>query len=1409
MMIEGKDQGEAVSGAETVVLRRPEKNNDCDGEKNYGSHVRRIKSMFLMDDKGQTRRPVLAPKPWGPCRSSIILEASHSGAHLNIPAEADAAQSPLEHKFTNTRKVFEKRDGSTQKKDVDTGVESVSKPVSRRPTSLHTTRFSASGDSELISPTSRQFAVSPENAANSLSSKDEAGRSNVDHTSQTLDPFVNVKDRNDSRLILTSANQPVIARAKLGETAQREIIAEQLEACDSSSPSYVSSEQPTSPTLASFPKRVRQYSLECPRPFKLQHDAHPVKWTKKDSPVSPGSMRNRSLSNSDATFPILTQLQSSKEIKPVDVDQMLPDKLQCSSGNDDILKKEYLRGEQGHTTRETIEVVPAAHVPKQRATVLVQQRNIDDQDDSAVEQPLETASDVGYEGMEEKKIFSDNAQTDKGVTAINEAAIGPTAILPEETSVSLDGKNDLSVDEEHDHPDKMIPEFPVCTSGKVHGMDDVGISHQPLPLESEGTRENTPKHDDEEKSEENKKKEKVPPIVEADCLKEGPFHEDKVDEVKVESLEIQGKVSSFLEEEDKVSPDDDSRTMKETKSFDEVHPDAQPIATPTELEVGDHQKSMTSEDVNLMDINLTQSRDTSLQMPSKCHLVEPISENANQGKVLKDDEWHFPEESATVHDSDAPSQKDIIPTPNEPSGYAVTKDILQNKENKTKVVVFDEISSCKKLDTCQPVEVIVTSDKELAEVQITKSRSSSTEETEAHPEKNMCEDNVEKSDDERRSITSSNVDVTSLKDEENENHMLTIPEMLEIKAMNEHTLKNSQHESTEVLYDGSSVQGSDYEETLSKDVFSESGNFSSTHMEEQQVTLGLEESDAHLRTSLDLQKPSHLENSPPSPGDEQCHEPNDGIKVEKIKEINMVAAGDELQTSPEEVVLMSPAEDGIDVVPTKTIENDVCGDGETRREQEVPSENGDNGDNGKNDLAVQAEKSSRGKEDEEPQETDDASPKDGRTDDDDDGIDNAGVEKSILEDVVVSTESECAERSQEAPDELSEDVQTVEAKEGGEQDAVLSEPENFQQPAPSGKQDEMSDFVMVVPLTKQLDSTVQKARAQLIVKSKRQKPSRSHLRKGDSEDDDASSVPTSPATVASEQSSQPSRLSSTDASSPCNTPETALHSSTADIQASSPEANSKTEEKGATSPQEGTPTGKSRLRFLGFRAQLRNPSRRSVNKESRSSTHGSPRVSQEIQDAEGSNGPAQPPSQLLSSSCMPFFFNRKSSLSSTSSNDPPSLNTSPEKRRSKAAMSWPSVFSRSSLEMVEEVTPETGGAVSVSLGQEVLDWSAEQVGGWLKELEKGQYSTEFVKQAVTGAQLLQLDGSKLKALGVGDSNDRTLLKKKIKEIKLVVEKERKAQEKLEKQREKQRRKEEEQKKTVKATPASVDLDDCK
>lgn len=51
------------------------------------------------------------------------------------------------------------------------------------------------------------------------------------------------------------------------------------------------------------------------------------------------------------------------------------------------------------------------------------------------------------------------------------------------------------------------------------------------------------------------------------------------------------------------------------------------------------------------------------------------------------------------------------------------------------------------------------------------------------------------------------------------------------------------------------------------------------------------------------------------------------------------------------------------------------------------------------------------------------------------------------------------------------------------------------------------------------------------------------------------------------------------------------------------------------------------------------------------------------------------------------------------------------------------------------------------------------------------------------------------ALGVGSSQDRAVLKRKLKELSLAVEKERKAQEKAEKQREKQKKKDQEQRRS--------------
>lgn len=51
------------------------------------------------------------------------------------------------------------------------------------------------------------------------------------------------------------------------------------------------------------------------------------------------------------------------------------------------------------------------------------------------------------------------------------------------------------------------------------------------------------------------------------------------------------------------------------------------------------------------------------------------------------------------------------------------------------------------------------------------------------------------------------------------------------------------------------------------------------------------------------------------------------------------------------------------------------------------------------------------------------------------------------------------------------------------------------------------------------------------------------------------------------------------------------------------------------------------------------------------------------------------------------------------------------------------------------------------------------------------------------------------ALGVSNSHDRSLLKRKLKELNAAVEKEKKAQEKMEKQKEKQKKKEQEQRKS--------------
>ncbi|KAI5621820.1 neurabin-1 isoform X2, partial [Silurus asotus] len=80
----------------------------------------------------------------------------------------------------------------------------------------------------------------------------------------------------------------------------------------------------------------------------------------------------------------------------------------------------------------------------------------------------------------------------------------------------------------------------------------------------------------------------------------------------------------------------------------------------------------------------------------------------------------------------------------------------------------------------------------------------------------------------------------------------------------------------------------------------------------------------------------------------------------------------------------------------------------------------------------------------------------------------------------------------------------------------------------------------------------------------------------------------------------------------------------------------------------------------------------------------------------------------------------------------------------------------------------------------VTDWSCQQVCLWLMGLNLEQYIPQFTAKNVNGEQLLQLDTDTLKDLGVDSSQDRAVFKKKLKDLKVLMEKARRNKEKLQK-----------------------------
>ncbi|XP_074006911.1 neurabin-1 isoform X2 [Numenius arquata] len=170
-----------------------------------------------------------------------------------------------------------------------------------------------------------------------------------------------------------------------------------------------------------------------------------------------------------------------------------------------------------------------------------------------------------------------------------------------------------------------------------------------------------------------------------------------------------------------------------------------------------------------------------------------------------------------------------------------------------------------------------------------------------------------------------------------------------------------------------------------------------------------------------------------------------------------------------------------------------------------------------------------------------------------------------------------------------------------------------------------------------------------------------------------------------------------------------------------------------------------------------------------------------------------------------FTFNDDFSPSSTSSADLSGLGAEPKAPGFSHSLV---LSSDESLDMIDDEILDDGQSPKHSQCQSraVQEWSVQQVSHWLMSLNLEQYVSEFSAQNINGEHLLQLDGSKLKALGITSSQDRAIIKKKLKEMKASLEKARKAQEKMEKQREKLRKKEQEQlqRKSKKADKPSSD-----
>ncbi|XP_024129617.1 neurabin-1 isoform X2 [Oryzias melastigma] len=306
-----------------------------------------------------------------------------------------------------------------------------------------------------------------------------------------------------------------------------------------------------------------------------------------------------------------------------------------------------------------------------------------------------------------------------------------------------------------------------------------------------------------------------------------------------------------------------------------------------------------------------------------------------------------------------------------------------------------------------------------------------------------------------------------------------------------------------------------------------------------------------------------------------------------------------------------------------------------------------------------------------------------------------------------------------------------------------------------------TDWYVPLPNTDRLDSSAHIARAQLAQKSKRHPPSRDKLREsfkkqeeGVTKPEENQSLPSS--TTVQSSRTEPSNANSLSTAGP-QPPTSSL--STPPILISDTET---------PSPCKSSTSKKSKRKFPDFSGFRKSLSRRTSEKNNRSAnSRGS---CGDLVDEPAEVSPSGSVNSVPSCLRLPWFGERGREKAGERENIR-------ERLRSVSSSSLPYLTTTGRRDQTLDDCPVPNNNNNQWQTRPVSEWNNQQVSLWLIAMNMDQYTAEFAAKGLDGTQLLNLDSQKLKALGVSSQSDRSIIKRKLKDIKRREEKEQRKEEK--------------------------------